>query len=280
MHFDATQALSIDAHLHSTQLWDLHTGSPLSKLVGHHGPITAVHFESAKSPFVVTGGVDRTVRVWKAGLCVEVWDGHLEEVGCLRVEGEFVVSGSEDGTVRGCRAVLGGHLGAVCCVDYRSGWICSGSTDQTIKIWNSEFKCVSTLKGHFGDIYCIQFEETPQPSQVISGSQDASIKIWELNSGKCVKTLRGHQLAVVCLQFDLHKIVSGSADKTIKVWDRVTGACLYTLQRHASAVWSLKFTESRIISSSFDQSLLVWDFAFDEIAECVNFEVREVVKKE
>jgi len=57
-----------------------------------------------------------------------------------------------------------------------------------------------------------------------SGSQDKTIKIWDLKTGKNVMTLRGHEKGVWCLNFFTDSLlVSGSYDGTIKVkLNRVT----------------------------------------------------------
>jgi WD40 repeat protein len=43
----------------------------------------------------------------------------------------------------------------------------------------------------------------------------------------------------VCVSADGSRLFSGSDDNTIKVWDVATGACVQTLQGHAEWVWSV-----------------------------------------
>ena len=73
--------------------------------------------------------------------------------------------------------------------------------------------------GHITSVtYLIGFE-----GKVISGSDDNTIKVWDLKEeGKCLQTLRGHTNSVDCLlKFD-GNLISGSWDKTIKVWEHPT----------------------------------------------------------
>src|SRR5437762_3119905 len=89
---------------------------------------------------------------------------------------------------------------------------------------------------------------------IISGSNDNSIKIWDLETGECIHTLLGHHRSVisVCLTSDNKKIISGSRDKSIKIWDLETGECIHTLLGHQNSVESVCLTSDnkKIISGS------------------------------
>ncbi|WP_334311588.1 hypothetical protein [Microcystis aeruginosa] len=53
-----------------------------------------------------------------------------------------------------------------------------------------------------------------------SGSQDNTIKIWEVATGKELRTLTGHFEAVFSVVYspDGRYLASGSGDNTIKIW--------------------------------------------------------------
>ena len=73
---------------------------------------------------------------------------------------------------------------------------------------------------------------------LVSASDDKSLKLWELASGKCLKTLKGHTNYVFCCNFNPQSnlIVSGSFDESVKIWDVKTGKCLRTLPAHSDPV--------------------------------------------
>ena len=67
---------------------------------------------------------------------------------------------------------------------------------------------------------------SPDGTQIVSGSDDETIRLWNAVTGQQVgEALRGHEHSVCSVAFspDGTHIVSGSYDKTIRMWDVVTG---------------------------------------------------------
>ena len=74
----------------------------------------------------------------------------------------------------------------------------------------------------------------------MSGSRDATLRVWNIDTGSCEHVLVGHMAAVRCVCYDGKKVVSGAYDYMVKVWDPVTEECLHTLQGHTNRVYSLQ----------------------------------------
>lgn len=74
----------------------------------------------------------------------------------------------------------------------------------------------------------------------MSGSRDATLRLWDIETGQCLHVLMGHVAAVRCVQYDGHKVVSGAYDYTVKVWDPESESCTHTLQGHTNRVYSLQ----------------------------------------
>ena len=73
---------------------------------------------------------------------------------------------------------------------------------------------------------------SPDGRFLASGSQDQTVRLWEVPTGQSLKTLSGHTNKVWSVVFspDGRLLASGSADATIKLWDIQTGDCLKTLR--------------------------------------------------
>lgn len=191
-------------------------------------------------------------------------DDHV--VTCLQFDGQRIVSGSDDSTLKVwnaktgyCQATLVGHTGGVWCLEMKDDWIVSGSTDRTLRVWSAETgKCIETLYGHCSTVRCMALSG----NEVVSGSRDNTLRLWDLTTMKCKTVLVGHFAAVRCVCFDGKKIVSGSYDNTVKIWDPNTESSsklLFTLQGHTQRVYSLQFDGKYVVSGSLDTNIIVWD---------------------
>jgi hypothetical protein len=76
---------------------------------------------------------------------------------------------------------------------------------------------------------------TPDGQQVISGSEDNTVKIWDLATGK--NYTPSQVIVTGFIQYVSHpmvkQVISGSGDKTVKIWDLATGKELRTLTGHS-----------------------------------------------
>lgn len=113
------------------------------------------------------------------------------------------------------------------------------------------------FNGHTNGVMCLQFHE----NILATGSYDATIKIWNIDTGKEIRTLRGHTMGIRCLQFDDTKLISGSLDKTLKIWNWRTGECISTYNGgHTDGVIALHFDSNMLISGSIDKTAKIWNF--------------------
>ena len=116
-------------------------------------------------------------------------------------------------------------------------------------------------KGHRDYLRSVAY--SPDGSRLISGSDDRTIKIWNVSTGQCLQTLTGHTDYVweVSYRPDGKRIASGSFDETIKIWDADTGKCLTTLTGHSDVVDSVAYSPSgkSLASGSDDYTIRLWD---------------------
>ena len=132
----------------------------------------------------------------------------------------------------------------------------------------SDFTCY----GHTGAVNSVCF--SPDGEQLVSGSNDASIKIWDATTGELVNELLGHSDGVnsVCFSPDGSRIASASFDKKVKVWNSKTGQEVLDLQGHTDGVLSICFSDdnSLVVSGSLDNSIKVWNARTGELLRTLN----------
>jgi hypothetical protein len=85
----------------------------------------------------------------------------------------------------------------------------------------------NSLEGHQSSVLSVSF--SPDGQTLATGSNDKTIKVWNLATGKEIRTLQGHQSIVYSVSFspDGQTLATGSEDYTIKLWnvgfDSLTG---------------------------------------------------------
>jgi len=117
------------------------------------------------------------------------------------------------------------------------------------------------LSGHRRSITRVIFH--PVYNNVVSASEDTTIKVWDYETGDFERTLKGHTDTVQDISFDAKGkvLASCSADLTIKIWDFVEFECTKTLKGHDHNVSSVAFMNDgdHIISASRDKTIRLWE---------------------
>ncbi len=119
---------------------------------------------------------------------------------------------------------------------------------------------IETLIGHKQNINSMSLSADGQLA--LSGSWDATVRVWEIASGRCLHTLEGHTEAVtvVCLSANGKLALSGSRDTTVRVWEIASGRCLHTLEGHTGGVTAVSLSaDGRWALSSDPSSIRLWD---------------------
>jgi WD40 repeat protein len=97
----------------------------------------------------------------------------------------------------------------------------------------------------------------------LTASNDRTLKVWDVESGRNLRTLEGDTGRVngVAASEEGRRAISASADGTLKVWDVESGRNLLTVGRHGNSVNGVAVSRDgrRAVSASNDQTLKVWD---------------------
>ncbi len=99
----------------------------------------------------------------------------------------------------------------------------ANTTSQTAPIDYQKFKELSTLSGHSDQVRSVAF--SPDGKTLASGSDDKTVKLWNVADGKELRSLSGHSSIVTSVAFspDGKTLASVSWDKTVKLWNVADG---------------------------------------------------------
>ena len=98
------------------------------------------------------------------------------------------------------------------------------------------YREVRCFRGHRFTVWSVAF--SPDGERVLSGSEDGTLRLWEVKAGKELRCFQGHTMAVYSVAFspDGKRALSGSRDKTIRLWDVQTGKELRSFTGHKGGV--------------------------------------------
>ncbi|XP_054757338.1 F-box/WD repeat-containing protein 2-like [Lytechinus pictus] len=112
----------------------------------------------------------------------------------------------------------------------------------------------TTLQGHTARVYSLHYRD----GKVASGSDDLTVRLWDVASGKCLKVLQTHTVADI--KFDDLKVITASFDNTIACWDLISGERLQQFSGHSGAVFSIDYSDKLdlLVSGSADETVKLW----------------------
>ncbi|MEA5562183.1 hypothetical protein [Planktothrix agardhii] len=136
------------------------------------------------------------------------------------------------------------------------------------KLENASVVC--TLTGHSNSVNSVAI--SPDGQILVSGSDDKTIKIWQLSTGEELRILTGHSESVnsVAISPDGQTLLSGSRDNTIKIWRLSTGEELRTLTVHSDSVnfvaispdgQILVSSSHTVVSDIYDNTIKIWQLS-------------------
>uniref|UniRef100_W5M3Y9 Protein Atg16l2 n=1 Tax=Lepisosteus oculatus TaxID=7918 RepID=W5M3Y9_LEPOC len=202
----------------------------LHVLDAHELGINAVKFSSS-SKLLATGGTDRVIKVW------DIKAGRMHSRGTLGGSNEGITSIEFDPT--GTK-------------------ILAASYDNSALFWKLD-DCVPklTLTGHSRKVTAAKFKCSLR--QVVTGSADRTVKIWDLHRPACIRTIdvSSYCSDVVCSEYF---IVSGHYDKKIRFWDSRASSCTQEVPAQGKVTsLDISLDHRQLLTCSRDESLQVMD---------------------
>ncbi len=269
---DGRYALSGGAD-HTLRLWNVANGQCLHTFWGHNGWVDSVCL-STDGRYALSGSSDHSLKLWEAGLdkkyppapyqlskaqsiqellsSQSIYDQALLQAKQAIELGQVVEAA---GHIRRARAQPGFQHAAEALELWRTLYLFL-PRKSLISGWEA-----ATFEGHTSKVTSVYLSADGR--YALSGSEDTTLKLWDVERGNCLRTFEGHTLAIssVCLSADGRFALSGSRDNTLKLWDIERGNCLRTFERHTHAIKSVCLSaDGRFaLSGSRDNTLKLWD---------------------
>ncbi len=105
---------------------------------------------------------------------------------------------------------------------------------------------------------------SPDGNRVVMTSDDATVKIWDVETGNVVYSLEGHTGPVLDAVYSIsgnYIVTNGGYDMTARIYNAFTGKLMDSLEHHTAYITSTIFSpdEKTILTSSFDKTAKIWD---------------------
>ncbi|MFB2877694.1 tetratricopeptide repeat protein [Floridanema aerugineum] len=124
------------------------------------------------------------------------------------------------------------------------------------------FTFAQTLTAHSDYLRSVLI--SPDGKTLFSASDDKTIKIWELSTGKLVRTLTGHTHYIYALAIspDGKTLFSAGAENNIKIWELSTGKVIRILSGHFDTIYALAINPDgqTLVSASNDKTIRIWQW--------------------
>ncbi|KAF8586681.1 nuclear mRNA splicing protein [Ramaria rubella] len=244
-------------------------------LANHIGPVHVARYAKGAAKYVLTGGQDRTIRLWNPSLGTEikVYKGHGYEVLSITVSPDnarFASSGGDrsiflwevatGNTIRR----ISGHMGRVNVVEFNSdaSVVASGSFDSTVRLWDlraQNRQPIQTLDDARDAIQTLHVGTT----EVISGSVDGHVRTYDLRKGELRSDFLGSPVTSVLPTADGQTILVQTLDSTVRLMDAQNGKLLNTFKGHVNDSYRSRacfgHAEASVISGDEQGCVWAWD---------------------
>ncbi len=242
------------------------SGKPLLALSAHSAPVTSVAY-SANSRMLVSGSLDRSVRIWDAdsgqnSRTLQGDPGAVSSVAFLP-DGHRVVSASLYGDIDIWNADTGRQILPIQSASNVS-WVsspsvrsiamspdgsrlasASGGANPAVTIWSGTTGNplgVFRPRSRDEEFHSVAF--APDGKTVIAGTKTGTVYVWDTLAGKLLHTLTDHagEVMSVAISPDGRRLAAGGDGNAVTVWNATTGQFAHSVTSGSNVVDSVAFS--------------------------------------
>lgn len=248
----------------------------------HDDNITCLDFDLPFGTLCTAGHLDHVIKIWDLSRSKQIgrMTGHVATVNCMQITNNMLVSGGKDALLKLWNLNVGVQ-------SFRNVLPTNNSNLEPI---SSSASCIHTFDSHVDEITSV----TVAGENLISGSQDRTIRQWDIPSGKCLQTIDLSFVAIAsppiqvtdspfltttkataiigALQCFDAALATGTRDGIVRLWDLRAGKVVRALEGHSGSITCLKFDNKNIVTGSIDKTVRIWDLRSGILSDMLTFE--------
>jgi WD40 repeat protein len=262
----------------NVKIWDVASRQVIHTLVGHTALVTDFSF-SRNGKRLASASRDNTVKVWdlETPECIRDLIGHTKVVSCVAFDedGTRLVSSGQDGCVKvwdlkperaTSKDLL--HFDAwinSVAISPDGKWLVVGGGGPDPKSYVTPWDTTTwgqvsrVFEGHTLPVYGVAI--SADGKRLATASQDQTVRIWEVATGRSLHTLKGHSGTVFRVAFskDGRRLASAGYGP-MRIWDTIRGEEVLVLDNQ-EGFRSLDFSPDGhwLATAHHDGTLNLWD---------------------
>lgn len=256
--------------------WDAANARMIRRVGGNLGQITAIRTSKSSSLAVIagqdgslgwfdpeSGTPQKRSLISSMALLDAAWSADGQPVAAVSGDNQLLIVAGDPPSVTHQTALRGGTAAAV-------AWSASGEVIATgtsiIQLWHADATPLRDLPGPKAPVAALAF--TADGRQLISGSADGRLSVWDVEQGVLLRTLpdQSGRVSDFSLSHDGTRIAVCSTTATgARVYDFASGELLASLDGHEDGVNAVAFApDGRLLTASADATAIVWRLEVNE----------------
>lgn len=262
----------------AAQVRDTQTGAAVGAPMKHDGEVSMAVF-SADGKRVVTGSLDKTMRVWDAAtgkprtdpirLSSKVWSLAISP------DGKRILPGTEDNTAQMYDVETGRPVGQPLKLDTSAGAVAFSPDGRRVsvamigsaRVWDVETGEPVGKSLPSATLMPLPAVFSPDSKRLLTTTsnddgQSIALHVWEVETGREIGHAMKHENPIVSASFspDGKWVLSACGDRFARLWKVETGSIFNTMN-HGGKVGSARFSVDGllVITAADDRTVRVWE---------------------